>query len=122
VTRFDDIAECPRCLAWSHDEVEGTDDGGTLLLACCFCGYLVRINSAVKRRLEKGKPAEPEADAAIHYEDFRLAFGRCAGMTLAEVLAQPNGKEYLVWLRNNNQKLRRRIDAFFHTQGDKANV
>lgn len=114
--KFDDIAECPRCLAWCHDEVDGTDDGGTMLLSCCFCGYLVRVNSAVKRRLEKGRPKKADTDdKEPEDEEFRFKFGRFKGMTMPEALAQPNGKEYLVWLKDNNDKLKARIETFLAT-------
>lgn len=91
MTHILDHAPCKRCRG---SVVEPVSDG---LAACCYCGLLVRVRGAM---------VDPPAG------DWKLPAGRFAGMTLAEAAEQPNGRRYLEVLRDSDDKLRARIEAF----------
>ncbi len=91
MTELLDHRPCKRC---HGTVVEPIEEG---LASCCYCGLLVRVPGA--------RPAPPPGE-------WKLQAGRFAGMTLAEAAAQPNGRRYLEVLRDSDDKLRARIEAF----------
>lgn len=98
-----DHAECVRC---DGTVVEPLDDEGTA--ACCYCGLRVRVCRA--------RAAEIERTRKPGGEEFRLQYGRFAGLTFAEVVAQPNGLRYLEALAAGNDKLRARVEGFLASE------
>lgn len=74
------------------------------VLACTFCGVRIRVDAPFRRR--------PRAQPLVDAEEFRFQFGRFQGMTLAEADAEPNGRRYLEVMRDQNEKLRERINEY----------
>lgn len=91
--KADGILTCYNCNGQAHDAID--EWKGKALLECCYCN--VRMWTSAFRF--------PETEDA----GFRLKAGRHAGKTLAEVEAEPNGRQYLRWLAENDSKLRQRI-------------
>ena len=87
--KADGILVCSQCYGTAHDLI--LENGKWSLLQCCYCN----IGEWTDQR-------KPETKR----EGFRLKFGRHAGKTLAEVLSEPNGRQYLEWLAKTNEKLR----------------
>lgn len=99
MTTLLDHAPCDRC---EGTVVEPLDDDG--LAACCYCGLRVRLC--------RSKAVQAARSRASSGEEFRLQYGRFAGMTLAECVAQPNGRRYLEALAAGNEKMRARVEEF----------
>jgi len=100
---------CYRCSASAWELVETREQAvrGRVhredIIQCCFCGVLERVESATTLA------------AATHHTntaDFRFQYGRFKGMTLAEAEREENGRAYLEHLRDTNEKLRGRIEAY----------
>lgn len=83
--------DCYRCGGGAFEELD--DDG---LLACVWCGARERL----------ARPRRPKAVPAANRDAFRFKFGRYADKTFAEVDAEPNGRRYLEWMRDTNERLR----------------
>lgn len=92
MTRADGILTCYRCEGSCHDCID--EQRGKALLECNYCGARVWTKE-FKRPIAK--------------DGYRLQFGRHSGKTFDEVLAEPNGEQYLRWLASSNEKLRQRI-------------
>lgn len=76
------------------------------VIGCAFCGLRVRVPAVVVAA------AEHRRDDA---DEFRFQFGRFKGMTFSETDAEPNGRKYLEVIRDTNEKLRGRIEAYLST-------
>ncbi len=105
---------CDRCeaTAWECVGTLTSHKGRTHdVVECCFCGNLRRVDAVAR------PPAvTPRADRG----EFRFAFGRFSGLTIAEADAQPNGRRYLEVLRDTNAKLRDRIEEYLATVREAA--
>lgn len=104
---YDCATPCYRCdaTAWEHvGEFVPVRGPAQDVLECAFCGVRHRVDA----------PRRPRATAAPTHdgEEFRFQFGRFAGLTFAEVDAEPNGRRYLEHLRSTNERLRDRIAAY----------
>lgn len=94
-------APCYRCKAHAWERVgEFVPIKGKPyeLVQCAFCGVLLRVD------LVPG----PEQDDP----EFRFQFGRFKGLTFSQADAEPSGRRYLEHLRDTNEKLRSRIEAY----------
>ena len=78
------------------------------VLDCAFCGLRTRVPA-----VPRPKAAEPHTGS----DEFRFQFGRFKGLTFAETDAEPNGRRYLEVLRDANEKLRDRIEAYLAGSG-----
>ena len=100
---------CYRCSASAWERVETQEEVRRShvhredVIECCFCGVLERVEAAARP-----VAAEPHTGGA----EFRFQYGRFGGMTLAEAEREENGRAYLEHLRDTNEKLRGRIEAY----------
>tara|TARA_B100001741_G_C16547183_1_gene597393 strand:- start:2077 stop:2397 length:321 start_codon:yes stop_codon:yes gene_type:complete len=67
------------------------------IIICAFCCHRKRIRSVNIKKKD---------------DSFRFQFGRFSGMTIEEVDEQENGRKYLEYMRDNNEKLSGRIEAY----------
>lgn len=102
---WDNKHTCSRCQAMAHDVIR--DERTYAVLECCFCGQMDRV-APLMRDVRPTPKADPE---------FRMPTGRFVGKTLAEVDAEPRGREYLEFVRKTNEALRPAIEVylFAHT-------
>ena len=94
-------APCYRCKAHAWERVgEFVPIKGKPyeLVQCAFCGVLLRVDPV----------PGPEQDDP----EFRFQFGRFKGLTFSQADAEPSGRRYLEHLRDTNEKLRGRIEAY----------
>jgi methylphosphotriester-DNA--protein-cysteine methyltransferase len=97
---------CRRCEASAWEKVgEYTPKRGRRedVVECVFCGLCTRVEAAA---------VPVAATRHIDTDEFRFQFGRFKGMTFAEAEAEPNGRRYLEVMRDTNEKLRDRIEAY----------
>jgi hypothetical protein len=100
---------CYRCSASAWERIETREQAvrGRVhredIIQCCFCGALERVEAAAT-------PVAAMQHAGTG--DFRFQYGRFKGMTLAEAEREKNGRAYLEHLRDTNEKLRVRIEAY----------
>jgi hypothetical protein len=87
-----DDSPCPRCDGTVADHLGGRS------AACIYCGQRVTLC----REPEPAPPAPGE---------HRLESGRFAGLTLAEALAEPNGRRYLEHQARSDAALAARISS-----------
>jgi hypothetical protein len=104
IIKMDDRTNCDRCHARCHDFVR--EKKGEMLLQCCFCGETKWVFGQV-----------PSQKAAV---DLRLKYGRYAGKTLAEIVVEPRGEEYLRLLAADTPKLRGPIEEFLRSAVSEA--
>lgn len=94
-------APCYRCKAHAWERVgEFVPIKGKPyeLVQCAFCGVLLRVDPV---------PGPGQDDP-----EFRFQFGRFKGLTFSQADAEPSGRRYLEHLRDTNEKLRSRIEAY----------
>jgi hypothetical protein len=104
---YETTATCDQCSASTWElagEFAPAKGPPQDVIECAFCGYRLRVNAS---RRPRSAPLAAPAEG-----DFRLQHGRFAGMTLAEVDAEANGRRYLEVLRETNEKLRSRVAAY----------
>ncbi len=98
---------CDRCNARSWEVVgEFVPRKGRPqdVVECAFCGVRLRVDQQ-----PRSPASQPIVDTST---EFRFQHGRFAGMTFAEVDAEPNGRKYLEIMQGSNEKLRDRITAY----------
>jgi len=80
---------------------------GQWLLECCFCGTKQWVK-AIAGHLEPRQ------------EEFRFRDGRFAGLSIAEVSAQPRGKDYLKWASDGHPRpaVREAVKTWIASNGD----
>ena len=100
---------CYRCHASTWEAVDSRmirergRDVPNDLIECCFCGVLKWV--AATRRPVAVVEEKPQGE-------FRFQFGRFKGLTIAETDAEENGRRYLEYLRDNNERMRERIGDY----------
>jgi hypothetical protein len=105
------LGNCYRCSADAYDHLETiTPHRGPAewRIACCFCGAIDRIPAPAREA-----PKPPAADGPA--DSFRFKYGRFQGLTFAETLEHPSGRQYLEWLATNNEKLKDKVSSFLAT-------
>lgn len=104
IIKMDDYTNCDRCDARCHDFVR--EKKGELLLQCCFCSETKWVFGKAPVQKETG--------------ELRLKYGRHAGKTLAEIINEPRGADYLRLLAQDSPKLRGPIEDFLRSAVSKA--
>ena len=86
--KLDGHTICDKCEASAHDVID--ERRGEVLLECCFCGASKWC-----------KAPQRQAVAPVDTTEFRFRSGRFVGMTIPEAEAQPNGRQYVEWMKAN---------------------
>lgn len=104
--KYDD-APCidSNCCGMAADILD--ESRGQWLLECCFCGTKQWVK-AIAGHLEPRQ------------EEFRFRDGRFAGLSIAEVSAQPRGKDYLKWAAEGHPRpaVREAVKTWIASNGD----
>lgn len=89
--KLDGVHKCldSRCQGDAHDVVyTGVKDW---TIQCCFCGTGQRV---------------PPVHGLLQADGAGFVFhdGRCAGLTIAEALRQPRGRDYVEWAAKEHKR------------------
>lgn len=102
--KMDDLTNCDRCNERCHDFVR--EHRGEMLLQCCFCGETKWVFGQAPVQKASG--------------ELRLKYGRYSGKTLAEIVEEPRGIEYLRLLAKESPKLRGPIEDYLRSAVSEA--
>lgn len=105
---YDFKEPCSRCeaVAWERLGLFRTSRGKEQdVIACCFCGYRLRV---------KAKPVAATGSGYV------FESGRFAGLTVEQVAQEPNGMKYLEVVRKNDKRIGGEIDRYMKTVAPQA--
>ena len=105
--KLDGHTICDRCEASAHDVID--ERRGEVLLECCFCGFLKWCKAPQRRAFAPADTSDQcpwstefrQAVEPVDTTEFRFRSGRFVGMTIPEAEAQPNGRQYVEWMKAN---------------------